>query len=62
VLGALKIEKSAMFSGYCLVKDEDGLANGDPDVEMLENSNTSERFGWLQRCAQLAGEDGMLSR
>jgi hypothetical protein len=42
MLGALETEKFDVFPGSCLVGSEDGLANGDSDVEMLENLNTSE--------------------
>jgi hypothetical protein len=36
-----------VFPGSCLAGDEDGVANGDSDVEMLENLNTSKGYGWL---------------
>jgi hypothetical protein len=61
VLGALETEESVVFPGSCLIGDEDGLANGDSDVKMLENSNSSERFGWLRCCSQLFGEDGVVT-
>jgi hypothetical protein len=59
MLGAMETEEFVVFPGSCLAGDEDGVANGDSDVEMLENLTTNNGSDWLRGCSQLPGEDGV---